>query len=370
MKKQRSLAIRLFWGFLVVLILALLAFVSAETDAFVASLGGVHVGPVVFAVLLAILVAVQIARRAAHFTPLGRRIIRVGGRIGAFVFYFILALAIARLLALALPDHPQALYLAALFAALAATGIGILRAQTELVTVHYDLTLCADGAPYKLVLASDLHLGSCVDIRALGRIARAINAENPDMVILAGDIFNDGRVDECEDPDAFADIFRALHAPDGIFAVVGNHDPLATDALMRDFFERAGITLLFNDIYQHPRFDLLGRNDLFHIALPRPAVREIHREDPARPLIVIDHNPAGIPEAVGAGADLVLCGHTHRGQFFPLNLFTRLASPKDGFYGHATIGQTHIVVSAGAGYFWMPLRLGSSNEIVSITLRV
>ena len=68
------------------------------------------------------------------------------------------------------------------------------------------------------------------------------------------------------------------------------------------------------------------------------------------------------------GADLVLCGHTHRGQMFPVTLFTQWAYGAKRFWGQHQFGQTHAIVSAGCGVFQLPIRLGTDNEVVSIDL--
>ena len=61
---------------------------------------------------------------------------------------------------------------------------------------------------------------------------------------------------------------------------------------------------------------------------------------------------------------LIVCGHTHKGQFFPADVFTKLAYGKQGFYGYFREEKTQSVVSSGAGYFQMPMRIGSNSEIV------
>ncbi len=81
---------------------------------------------------------------------------------------------------------------------------------------------------------------------------------------------------------------------------------------------------------------------------------------------MLDHNPGGIKEAIENKVSLVLCGHTHKGQFFPATLFTRFAYGKKDFYGYAQREETQSIVSAGAGYFQMPMRIGSDSEIVLI----
>ena len=89
---------------------------------------------------------------------------------------------------------------------------------------------------------------------------------------------------------------------------------------------------------------------------------------PALPTIVLDHNPAGIRQAIPFQVDLVLSGHTHKGQFIPVTYFTKLANGKHYFYGHEQFGKTHAIISSGAGFFQLPVRIGTSNAIVDLHL--
>ena len=116
---------------------------------------------------------------------------------------------------------------------------------------------------------------------------------------------------------------------------------------------------------------VLGRNDALSVCEPdrrRPLSLIASSYPHYRPLIVVDHNPQGIDEAAAYGADLVLCGHTHRGQMFPVTLFTQWAYGTKRFWGQHQFGQTHAIVSAGCGVFQLPIRLGTDNEVVSIDL--
>lgn len=84
---------------------------------------------------------------------------------------------------------------------------------------------------------------------------------------------------------------------------------------------------------------------------------------------MLDHDPIGIQEAREQGCQCVLCGHTHKGQIFPLNLLVSFLYPKEQLWGMGTKDGTTSIVSAGAGYFSMPVRLGSDTEIVCIDLK-
>ena len=142
---------------------------------------------------------------------------------------------------------------------------------------------------------------------------------------------------------------------------------------MITFLERSNIKLL-NDEYEiiDERLVLLGRVDPSPIGgfdeLKRKDVTEIIASlDANMPIVVMDHTPSNI-EQYGEEVDLVLAGHTHRGQIFPGNLITNAVFEVD--YGHyqKDAASPHVIVTSGVGTWGMPMRVGSNNEIVSINL--
>ena len=135
---------------------------------------------------------------------------------------------------------------------------------------------------------------------------------------------------------------------------------------IRRFFQEAGIHLLVDACAETADFLVVGRDDILGNPHRKPLEELLGEGASEKPVIVVDHNPLGIDDGVRLGADLVLCGHTHKGQFFPATVFTKLAYGPRGFYGHYQTGRTHSVVSAGAGYFQLPVRLGTDSEIVAL----
>ena len=222
------------------------------------------------------------------------------------------------------------------------------------------------GADYHMVLLSDLHIGYYVGVKHITRMVEQVNALDPDIVVIAGDLVNAGNTRECAEIDQVAKILSRMRSREGTFAILGNHDPDIGDRDFQKFLRDAQITLLDDDIYTCTCCHLVGRNTR---TKPRQSLDFLlggvkHR----RPIVVVDHDPLGVPEAVEQRADLILCGHTHKGQVFPLNLFCRAVYPKEQFWGRSRVGETDVVVSAGTGYFSMPMRLGSSCEIWDLTL--
>jgi predicted MPP superfamily phosphohydrolase len=86
-----------------------------------------------------------------------------------------------------------------------------------------------------------------------------------------------------------------------------------------------------------------------------------------KPIVVLDHQPTQFAEIEAAGADLVLCGHTHKGQFFPGNLMTKQIYKKLGaHYGYWQGNSLQAVVTSGAGYWGPPVRIGTNSDVAVI----
>ena len=141
---------------------------------------------------------------------------------------------------------------------------------------------------------------------------------------------------------------------------------------MISLLEQSNITLL-NDEYVtiDNRLILIGRLDPFPIGgfgdMQRKDIKEIFTMiDTNLPIVVMDHNPSNIHQ-YGKETDLIISGHTHRGQIFPGSLITKALFTVD--YGHyqKDIDSPHVIVTSGAGTWGTPMRIGTNNEIVSIT---
>ena len=142
---------------------------------------------------------------------------------------------------------------------------------------------------------------------------------------------------------------------------------------MTDFLSKANIKLLSEEYTViDNRLVLIGRLDSAPIGkydgVARKKVSDFFKvTDPSMPVIVMDHNPANIDEYSG-DIDLILSGHTHKGQIFPANLVTKMIYTVD--YGHyqKDSNSPHVIVSSGVGYWGMPMRVGTDCEIVSIQI--
>ena len=236
-------------------------------------------------------------------------------------------------------------------------------------TVSYHIPLGHAESELRIALLSDVHLGAFVGADHVRRIVEAVNAIQPDLIVVAGDLIDDDNsiLSEHEELQQISCEFRQLRSRYGTVLTLGNHDPDAADPAFRAFLEESNIGLLHNQVLELPTVNVIGASDPAHNKRI-PIGTLMADRNHGKPTIVVDHDPRYMDTAVAQNADLVLSGHTHAGQFFPASILARIALGKHRFYGHHKVGNTHTVVTSGAGIFNLPVRLGTSNEIINLTI--
>lgn len=244
----------------------------------------------------------------------------------------------------------------------------------QIKQVNYEITLenKADVSDIHIVMISDLHLGAVGSESRLADIVDAINAQGPDLVCIAGDFF-DTDFGAIKEPDRAAEQLRRIRATYGVYACLGNHDAGSTYADMEAFLEQSNIRLLKDDfVVIDERLVLVGRRDGSPIGSYDDEKRQelsSFFERPADDLavIVMDHNPIHVSEYADE-ADLVLCGHTHKGQIFPGGLITGAMYTVDHGYYRADADSPQVIVTSGIGTWGLPMRVGTDSELVTIRL--
>jgi predicted MPP superfamily phosphohydrolase len=252
-------------------------------------------------------------------------------------------------------------------------GYGFYHAN-QIQFVSYDIPVKDNklSDEIKIVLIGDLHLGTTINEKNLGKIIQGVNDMKPDMVCIVGDIVNDD-FKAIRNPSKASELFKSIVATYGVYACLGNHDGGTTFNEMVNFLEQSNVHLL-NDEYEviDGRLVLFGRLDARPIGgfgeLKRQDISEaIASVDTNMPVVVMDHNPSHIKE-YGEDVDLLLFGHSHRGQVFPGSFITRAIFTADYGYYQKDANSPHVVVTSGAGVWGPPLRVGTNCEIVSISL--
>ncbi|MGM9835111.1 MAG: metallophosphoesterase [Bacilli bacterium] len=242
----------------------------------------------------------------------------------------------------------------------------------QVQTKDYDIVLKTKdiNEDIKLVLVSDFHLGSPLSLNRLDKIVDIINYQEPDIVCIVGDLF-DNDFDTIVNPDKVKELLSSIKSKYGVYATLGNHDSGSTYNKMMELVKNSNINILKDEYVNiEDKFILVGRIDERPIGgfdgLKRKSTEEVLNNIATNlPIIVMDHNPSKCQEYENK-ADLVLSGHTHKGQVFPANLITDKMFLID--YGYLKLSNTNIVVTSGVGTWKLPLRIGSNNEVVNITI--
>lgn len=218
----------------------------------------------------------------------------------------------------------------------------------------------------KIVALSDIHLGTSIDKKRLKKYVDLVNSQHPDMVLIGGDL-----IDRSLKPviaQKMDEELRQLRAPFGVFAVEGNHEHFGEGGkAVTDFFEQSNITLIQDStILINDEFYLVGRED--HINSKRLSISQIlNSTDPSKPRILLDHQPYNLSEAEQNQIDFQFSGHTHKGQFFPINLVVNMIFEQG--YGYLQKGNTHYYISSGLGIWGPQYRIGSQSEVVVVKFR-
>ncbi len=218
--------------------------------------------------------------------------------------------------------------------------------------------------PLKIVGLSDLHLGYTIEKEELAQWVNWINAEKPDLILIAGDIVDGDTRPLLE--DGVAQELQRLQAPLGVYACLGNHEYMGGEGQERRFLAQTGITLLQDSVAEVEGIYIIGRDDKSNSH--RKNLSELTASlDPEKPKILLDHQPYNLHEAEENGIDFQLSGHTHRGQVFPINLIVDRMYEKA--HGYHRRGKTHYYVSSGMGIWGGKFRLGTQSEYVVVHLQ-
>lgn len=224
----------------------------------------------------------------------------------------------------------------------------------------------------RIALISDMHLGAGRKEGDLARIVKVVNAQSPDVILLAGDIYEEKTTRE--QYDASAQAFAGFQAVYGVYYVPGNHEYAAVrnGTLQLSRMERAlagaGVRTLHDEtVLIDGRLQLLGRRDAAS-GKRLPLEEAMEAVDQNIPLIVMDHRPTEFAAVEEAGVDLHLSGHTHAGQMFPVGKLGEWYGHSDQMYGHRQAGGFQSIVSSGVGTWGFSLRIGSRCEVVVVDL--
>jgi predicted MPP superfamily phosphohydrolase len=222
----------------------------------------------------------------------------------------------------------------------------------------------------RVVQLSDVHIGPTIGKQWLAEIVGRVNALEPHLVVITGDLV-DGSVEALREHTAPLGDLRAKY---GVYFCTGNHEYYSgVEAWMKEL-ERLHVRVLHNERVSigegDASFDLAGVDDWTggtYVKGHGPNIKKaLEGRDPSRELVLLAHQPRQIFEARDEGVGLQLSGHTHGGQIFPITMLVRLNQPFVA--GLDRLGDTQIYVSRGTGYWGPPMRVGAPAEITLLEL--
>lgn len=272
------------------------------------------------------------------------------------------------------------------------SACGIFHAK-YIKTTSYDVIInktIPECTSMKVVLLADTHFGYNAGVLHARELVRKINKQKPDLVCIAGDIF-DNEYDAVRNPEKLEKTLRGIKSTYGVYACWGNHDLneeiLAgftfkhkdgdlsdiKDPRMKKFLEDSNIHILEDEsVLINDQFYVIGRKDAsltekIHETRKAPA-QLTEKLDRDKPIIMIDHQPKELQELADAGVDLDLCGHTHNGQTFPGNFTIKLMWENP--CGLLSKDNMTNITTSGAGVWGPAMRIGTDSEICSINIQL
>ena len=240
----------------------------------------------------------------------------------------------------------------------------------EVVTMEVSVP-AIDGPAQSLraVVASDWHLGTLVTQRRVKEWVEMINALEPDVVLLPGDVIDEDLPPVIE--NNLGEFLRDLRAPLGVYAVTGNHEYIGGVESAVRYLEDHGVRVLRDEaVPLGGGLWLAGREDTGIARLRgggRAPLREIlRRVPPCAPVVLMDHRPVALSEAAAEGVAVQVSGHTHDGQLWPNKYLVRALLGVGS--GPASIGAMSAYVLPGLGTWGPPVRVGNRPQILVLNL--
>lgn len=244
--------------------------------------------------------------------------------------------------------------------------------MNRVVQTEYEVETEKQVGDYQIVLITDTHYGTIQDKSLLKNKISEISAQDPYLVILGGDIVEEGT--SKADMEEVFQVLSGIESRYGIYYVYGNHDrqPYTeertyTEEELSQAITKNGITIL-EDSYVEIGDDLIlaGRGDAaWGNSSGRASIEELlEGADREKYIVVADHQPVEAQKNGKAGVDLELSGHTHGGQIFPVGVISQLTGTLN--YGEYEKEGCRVIVSSGFTGWGYPIRTEKHCEYAVI----
>ncbi len=240
--------------------------------------------------------------------------------------------------------------------------------------IDYNLTTDKHIGNLKIALFADSHVGVTFDGKGFEKHMETIMEQNPDIVLIAGDYVDDDTSRE-DMIDSCAALGR-MHPKYGVWYAYGNHDKgyyrtpesdFTADDLEKELLKN-GVHVMKDDVEIVDNLCIVGRKDK-SIDRDRKELSELlEGVDDDKYIIVMDHEPNDYDKEAQTKADLVLSGHTHGGQLFPVTYFGVWFGVNDAIYGYERLHDTDFIVTSGISDWAIKFKTGTKSEYVMVNV--
>lgn len=236
--------------------------------------------------------------------------------------------------------------------------------------------------PKRIAMITDVHIGKTLGYAFLADVVAKINALKPDVVVIVGDLIDD----KIENIKADLEPLKSLQSTEGVYYVAGNHEYYHGVEPILAHLQTLNLNILHNKHIELADLNLAGVSDLsaarFGYEEPNLAAAKAGLNT-QKPNVLLVHQPKFVRQNDVSDFDLVLCGHTHAGQVFPLSFFVWLEQhyvhglyklPQHTQSTHTSQNieskprQTQLYVSSGVGFWGPAIRFLAPSEIVLLKL--
>src|SRR2546425_5449916 len=221
----------------------------------------------------------------------------------------------------------------------------------------------------RVAVVADVHAGGpFIDNKKLKLIVERTNQLKPDLIVLLGDYMSPNTWHSHRvEPEITAAVLKDLHAPLGVYSILGNHDWWYNGEKVRGAFEQSGIPVLENEVmeikWRNSSFWLAGLADLW--TRPQRISETIAKAPEGSRVIALAHNPDVFPQ-IPQRVPLLLAAHTHGGQVKLPLIGTPIVPSRFGqkyTAGHVFENGHHMFVTTGIGTSIIPIRFRVPPEI-------
>ncbi len=234
----------------------------------------------------------------------------------------------------------------------------------------YTLETDKDIDTLRIAHIADSHVGTGFSGKGFGKRLEKIQATEPDILVITGDFVDDST--QKQDMIDACDALKNFKAKYGVYFCLGNHDfgyyassqRGYTGEELLDTLRASGVNVLLDEsMLIDDRFYVIGRRDAGYGGSDRMPIKDLVSDlDKDKYMVVLDHQPTDYEAETAAGVDLVLSGHTHGGQLWPLEYIQPLMSENDNVRGHEKHDNTDFIVTDGISDWAIYFKTGCRSE--------